>query len=160
MPLPKLLLDPDESAYSVAFGEGMVATPVMAGGARRRLEHLNPVSIVNVQWVLDVAQYQYLTAFRRTTISRGSLPFLMDFELDDACVAEYRCAFVPDSYSLSARRGNAYIVQCQLEVVPAPPDAEFDQSIVDLYEAYGPEGPGIINQLRVLVNIDLPDALG
>ncbi len=156
MTLPKLLLDLDASSYTAAFGNEILSVQVQNGPMRVRRDFVGAVSMVAAQWVLTDLEYQYLMAFYRSTIVMGTLPFLLDMVIDYAVVAEHQCRFMPSSLGLSAVQGDAYIVKAQLEVKPVSTDAEFDNSLTDMFDAYGDGAQEILGLLETFANVTLP----
>ncbi len=160
MPLPVLNLGPAQGEYSAAFGNEIVAVNVQDGPSWRRRDFFGAPDMVDVQWVIDKSAYNYITAFFRTTIVRGTLPFTVDLIIADAVMAEYQAVFVPGTFRLAAIRGDAYFVTGTLEVKQAAVDEEYDQALVDIYEIYGAEAPLFLNYLAYFANTVLPDTLG
>lgn len=160
MTLPKLELDIDASAYSWIVGNEILQAVVDGGPSRTRIDFIGAPSIASIQLVLIESEYQYLNAFYRLSISRGSLPFVMDMILDDAPLQEYQCTFVPGTFSLNGKSGDAFIVTAQLEVKPLAADDEYDGAIIMLFEEVGEDADLCINQLAHLANVDFPDSFG
>lgn len=159
MPLPKLHLPPSKSGYSAEPGSSVLMAQLDGGPSRFRLDFLGAVARVNCTWVCSPAQFLYLRAFYQSATKSGSLPFLVDLVLDSPLIGEHQATFVPGSFKLGGVQGYAHTVQAQLEAIPRPVDDAFNQSIVDLYEAYGEDGPPAA-ELAVFVNQTLPDDLG
>lgn len=157
MPLPTLALRPDTQGYSVQDGQDVIMVELDGGAGRYIRDKWGATSRVSATWTLLPVQHQYLRAFYNTTIQKGSLPFLCDLILDDPEPIAHTCRIVPGTMNLGSQQGYAYISSCVLEVEPIPADAEYDETIVMLFEEYGEDYAAIINLLAELVNEDLPE---
>lgn len=135
MPLPTLLLPPDQANYASPFGHTAVSTLLDGGASRFRADQLGGAFFVTVQWTLSKKNYNYLTAFYRTSTAAGSLPFLIGLILDSGDIQTYTAHFVPDSFALTSQSGQTYIVGATLEVLPDPSYAAGDAAII----AAGPD---------------------
>lgn len=135
MALSKLYLPVDKEGYSVKFGENVISTKLDGGASRFRLDMIGATHEIPVQWSTDRAGYDYLMAFKRTTIKNGSLPFLIDLVVDDNEPAEYTAYLVPGTLGLRNQSGNSYIVGATLEVLAVPTNETADQAIIDAYLA-------------------------
>lgn len=155
----KLMISPTEAEYTAQPGSGVVATKLDGGASRYRADQLGAAALVTVGWTLSAWQYQYLMAFFRSATERGSEPFLIDLIMDNAAMQEYTAHFVPESFALTGRAGEAYLVGAQLEVIPLDEDEEFDEGVVVSYDEYGEDAPLVYADLEALVNEHLPEAL-
>jgi hypothetical protein len=155
MALPKLQLPPAQAGYGVAQGATFRQAQLGGGRSRFRLDDANAPAIASVQWVLGPVQWQYLQAFVRTTLVRGSLHFMCDLIFDDALVQEYEVHLLPGSFGLSGVQGMRYTAKAQVEVVLQPVNAVADAGIVFAYNNYGERGPMVFDLLAKLVNDDL-----
>jgi hypothetical protein len=162
MPLPKLLLSPDQGGYSFTDSTDTVATKLDGGRSRVRRDIIGGVATVNLTWSMKRSEFQYLRAFFNTTLQDGALPFLMDLYMDTGELTEHECVFMPGTFGLRSVRGFSFTVSGTIEAKPSAADAELDAALVELYEAYGDLDLvyDVANQLEVLNNIDLPAAIG
>lgn len=152
MPLPKLVLRPENSSYTVKDGVEVASTALDGGASRRRLDQLGSVYSVNASFVLNSNQYQYLRSFYKTVTASGSLPFLIDLIINEPDLTEYTAYFVEGSLQLQYQKGLTYSASCSFEVLPNPIDAEFDQSFVDFYALYGENYQSIFDMLEYIAN--------
>lgn len=160
MTLPKLNLDSDEGTFQVQFGDEFLEVDVEGGPAWRRRDFFGTPHRANVRWVLDAFQFRYLTAFRRTTLGEGVLPFLIDMPLlDGDQEAEYQVQFIRGTYRIS-RSGDAHIVSAQLEVrrtLASEVDDEFDLTFIYFYGIYGDSLRFVLLDLERIANVTIPD---
>lgn len=157
MALPKLYLLVPQEGYSLDDGDAVLRAKVSSGPSRMRLDMLDAPMAVAVALVLEPQEFNYWRAFHRTTIARGSLPFLMDLMIDSPDVAEYQVQIVPGSVKTGVQ-GTAHLVQMELEVSMSetPPTADYDTAIVMLQGLYGARAPNVLLSLEKLANHDLP----
>lgn len=118
MPLPSLLLPPDQANYVSQFGHTVISTELDGGASRFRGDQLGSSFKVTVQWTMNVKNYNYLTAFYRNAINFGADPFTVGLYLDSAAIQNYTAHFVPDSFGLTSQQGLTFIVGAVLEVIP------------------------------------------
>lgn len=135
--MSKLLLVPENSSYAVSKDAEIISTKLDGGASRRRKDILQGSFNVNVTWILNAEEYDYLEAFWRTTIDHGSLPFEIDLILDYKDMYEYTAYFVEGSKKLTGQRGLAYFVSAQLEVTSPiyEDEATDDAAVVAAFEA-------------------------
>jgi hypothetical protein len=130
LPLPILSLPPDQAQYAGAFGKTSIATQLDGGASRFRNDQLGAAFLVDVQWTTSAANYNYLTAFYRTSVTYGADPFQIDLLLDAGdSMLTYTAHFVPGTFKLILQAGETFIVAAQLEVVPDPAYSAGDTSI-------------------------------
>lgn len=155
----KMSIPPDQSGYAVTPGSGTKRTELDGGLGRYRRDILNQSSLVNCSWTVNREEYNYLMAFFRINEKNGGDGFYVDLILDTQEPTEYIAHIVPGSWSLTQQRGTGYTVAAQLEVEAIEHDYEYDQSLIDIYEAYGSAEKAIIamNLLHKLVHYDLPN---
>lgn len=158
MALPKLNLDVPQEGYSFDDGDAILRAKLSSGTSRTRLDMLDAPIEANIQLVLSQGQYQYWTAFKRTAISRASMPFLMDLVIDDYDVREYEVLIIPGSLKTSVQ-GTAHIVSMNVEIVVTMDDSETDDTLIMLYRIYGEGAENFLNRLERLVNFQLPSSL-
>lgn len=130
MPLPQLLLPPDQESYQFSVGENNVAVKLAGGASRFRADQLGNVFDVDVQWSCNKKNYEYLNAFYRTAISYGSLPFTIDLLLEDGTMRAYTAHFQPDTFKLALQKGDLYIMTATLEVLPDASYTTGDATII------------------------------
>lgn len=136
--MSKLHLDPAQGSLSGKHGAEHVAVQLAGGASRMRRDQLGAAALVDIEWYLDAAGYDYLMAFYRASAAHGSLPFTLDLVLDKAALAEYTARFVPDTLALSAVKGTCYIVGAQIEVIPLAENNAADLALIAAYEAAHP----------------------
>jgi hypothetical protein len=119
MSLPKLVLPPSVSRYSVTFGNENVTVQLDGGLPRIRRDISGACHTVVCAWQLTVETYATMLTFYNTTILHGSLPFLIDLIIDTAVPTEYQASFVPETFTLADQAGSAYTVTATLKVVAA-----------------------------------------
>lgn len=135
MPLPTLALPPDQASYAAAYGRTAVSTQLDGGASRFRSDQLGAAFMVDVQWTCGKKNFEYLSAFYRTTITYGADPFLISLKLDTGAMQTYTAHFMPGTFSLIQQMGETYVVGAKLEVVPDPSFTTGDAATV----AAGPD---------------------
>ena len=135
MPLPVLLLPPDQSSYAVQDGHQTVSTELDGGAGRYRADMQNASFKLNVQWTCDLTNFNYLKAFYRTAVAFGSLPFNIDLMVDSGGMQTYTAYFIPDTFQLQQQQGFTWVVVAQLEVLFNPAYMSGDAAII----AAGPD---------------------
>lgn len=155
--MDKLYLRPESSDYAVGPSNAFLQTKLDGGASRFRKDRTGNARLVEVSWLCDREQYDYLESFFDTTIDEGSLPFLIDLIIEKSELKEYTAHFIPDSKQLDGIQGFAYSVSAQLEVLPTPIDNEANAIIVETFELVNVFGVNIdfANCLNRLVNFDL-----
>ena len=113
----KLQLTPDQANYQFAASNDVIRTKVAGGAARYRLDQLNSDQGVDIQFTLNPTEYQYLRAFYKYC-GLGADPFLMDLILETPDLQEYVAHFRPNTWKLTAVKGNSYTVKMTLDVAP------------------------------------------
>jgi hypothetical protein len=140
MALPIIKCTPDRGGYKVDRGSSVLSVLLNGGQGRYRADQLGASSKVSVTFTLDVAGYNYIMAFFRTTLSEGSLPFQISLISEDSNLDDYQAYFMADEnksgISLISQSGLTYVVGATLEVVPlTPTDPIADAAIVADYVA-------------------------
>lgn len=136
MSLPKLYLRPDQAYYTATTNASEIEqTDVDGGLPRQRLGIMGSVETVTMQWTLNVADHNYLHAFFRKAIGRGSLPFLMDLFLESTTLEEHTCTLVAGTWKIVSQLGLAYTTQANVYVIPAATDADVDAMTIAQGEA-------------------------
>ena len=158
--LTKLILPPDSSSYSVTDGKEVVSVSLDGGAGKYRRDIIGASSAVSVQWVCDRKEYEYIRAFYRALLGKGSRPFLIDLILDDPLPVEHKAYFVPGSMTLTGQRGLSYDVSAQLEVEPSEIDESKQAYMALMYSSFGKDWeavfPPIENELDILINVKFP----
>lgn len=135
MPIPYLLLRPDNSSYGFRPGQEVIGIALDGGKAFYRRDKVNATSTVNVQWVLTREEYSYLWAFYRSELLDGSLSFYMDLITDRDTVERHLCHFAPNTVpTLVEQKGLAYTVTASLEVEKSFEDPARNVIIVGFFE--------------------------
>lgn len=149
-------LTPSQDGYSMADAASSVASDLKGGLSRTRRDLLDASYSVDLSWKLNRARYDVLRAFHDA--HRG-VPFLMDLVADSPFLTRHTVTFVTGSFQLASVEGATYVVNASLEVIPIPPDAETDETIIFLFETYGgdPGTDALTNMLERLVNVVMPD---
>lgn len=155
----KLSIPPDQAGYGVTPGSGTKRTELDGGLGRYRRDILNQSSLANCSWTVNREEYNYLMAFFRINEKNGGEGFYVDLILDTQEPTEYTAHIVPGSFQLTQQRGTGYTVTAQLEVEAVEHDYEYDQGIIDIYEAFGNSENAIasLNLLHKVVHYDLPN---
>jgi hypothetical protein len=158
MPLPKLKLSVPQEGYSFDDGDAVLRAKLSSGPSRTRLDMLDAPIECNIQLVLSADEYQYWTAFKRTTIARASMPFLIDLVVDSAEIAEYQVLIIPGTLKTNIQ-GTAHIVSMGVEMVATVADPATDVALLMIYELYGSRGADFLNRLEQFANFQLPMTL-
>lgn len=153
--MDKLILPPDQTGYVVVSGKEVLRVQLDGGHARYRRDIIGAWSIVTAQWTLSREGYQYLTAFVRARAKNGALPFLADFYIESASIAEHTCYIIPETLQLISQSGLTFIVAAQLEVKPSATDSDYDDGVIVSYEEYGDQYSAVYKLLEQLVNINI-----
>ncbi len=156
--MEKLNIPVPQEGYSIDDGQAVLMAKLNSGPSRFRLDMLGAPLVISISLMLEPYQYQYWRAFYRSTITRGSLPFLLDLVVEDQAVDEYQVQIMPGTLRTSIR-GTVHIVEFQVEAKTAQDDPEEDATILMLYDLYGVEAADILNLLAKLANVDLPHGL-
>lgn len=149
----RLAYCPNQSGYSAAFGNDVISQELDGGGGRYRRDIRRKSHTASVNWLIDLAGYQYITAFYRVWARNPSQPFVAQLVIDDE-LKDYEC-FFRSPINLDSQEGLAYKVSAQLEVKALISNDAFDDAIV----AIGTFSD-TFNPLDELANQELPNALG
>jgi hypothetical protein len=153
----KLPITPLQAGYDATPGNEALSVALAGGPSRTRRDFIGAVAIVNAEWVLTPFEQQYMQAFFRTATTHATEPFLIDLVLDDFPLQEYQVKFVPGTFRITGVTGGSTSCAAQLEVVPLPDDAAYDNSVMDSYESYGDDASSTYDLLAHFVNVDLPN---
>lgn len=161
MALAKLQLPPVRAGYTVKDGAAALAVALDGGRSRLRADVLGASRTVSVTWAVSAFGYRYLRAFLRSSITEGSEPFLLDLVLDEGQLTEHEVLIVPGSLSFDGSNAcSVYRVSATIEAVPSAVDADYDGSVIELWEAYGVDAPLVLADIEPLANIYMPDTIG
>jgi hypothetical protein len=156
--MEKLILEPVQAGYATQPPTEVLRQQLDGGAGRYRADIIGGASIVNVAWVLDEGQYQYLWAFFRAKTARGSSSFLIDLVLEETEMTERTAHFLPGTLKLDSKQGEVYFASAQIEIEAIEADDDFDNAIADAFEgAGGVDVPGYLNLLNTLVNVNWPE---
>lgn len=150
--MDKLYLCPSD-AYSVQGPQDDVLRSGGTGGAGRyRVDVIGGSSTANVTFSLRPDQHQYLWSFFRAKTEHGSVPFLIDLILDGGPRQERTAHFLPGTLALTGKTlGRFFTATAQLEVDALDDDADFDNSVVSVYEVAGGDSVGYLNGFAEIV---------
>lgn len=128
-------LAPDEARYGVKFGAAARRLETDGSRGRHRLDQLGAPCEVNISWEATRVEYDYLTAFYRTNLAAGVVPFFIDLIIDGP-MAQQTARFEPGSMKLAGQSGDdLYLATAKLEVMPPARDAGADAALVASYAA-------------------------
>lgn len=132
MALQTLGLTPDREGFQVDEGNTNTFVQLDGGGPRVRADQQGAVKLVNCQWTLNPAQFDYMMAFYRTGTANGASPFNISLcGIDNAEVSVYQAQFVPGTFQpLAEQSGLAYLVKAQMFVWPLPVNATADNALI------------------------------
>lgn len=155
--MDKLLLEPVQADYATQPPTEILAQQLDGGQGRYRADVLGGSTIVNVSWILEDGDYQYLWAFFRAKTNRGATAFLIDLILEEPVMTERTVNFIPASLKLDGKSGDVYSASAQLEVQALDEDTDLDNSIVDVWEGSGGDDTsGYLNLFNIIVNVNWP----
>ncbi len=158
MALNRMMYCSTQQGYTAAIGDGVIKQELDGGEARYRRALKGVNHSVTSRWVVKKGGFQYLMAFYRVWARKPSQPFIARFSIDDAEMDDYQC-FFDGPPILSERRKDVFIVTANLKVKPKRIDAAMDDIIVEAGNS-GTDLAALLNPLEILVNVDLPNALG
>lgn len=153
----KLPYLPDSDGYGFSDPTEAVMVQLDGGPPRVRSDILNGPVMLNANWTLDRANYDYFRSFYRVVVEREGGKFKCDLVIDKSHLTEHDCIFVPGTLKLSQQRGHMYVLSCSLVVIPIPMDLDYEQALLDLIDIYGgsEELAEVLNLLDVLANVKL-----
>ncbi len=105
---------PEQSGYSTAHPNQVIAVELDGGSPRVRADRLRATGTVSASWVLDRVEYTQFMQFFREKTGRGALPFLADLVTDFFQPARHRCTLVPGSLRTTQVTGLTYRVSADL----------------------------------------------
>lgn len=149
MTLPKFPFIPEQASYNYTKAKELVAISLEGGLSKSRRDIVGGAATVDCTWFLDLAEYQYFSAFFNVAISHGADEFRIDLLLDQPELSEYTAKFVVDSFELSEPSGLQVVVTAQLEVIPID-TKDLDEIVLALYGV-----DGYFAELTTLVNESL-----
>lgn len=153
----KIRYAPDSTGYTFDDAEETVAVTLKGGAPRVRRDIIGGAITLSATWILGYDQYDYFRAFYKLAMEKDAGWFKCDLILDDPDPIEVSCVFMPGTMKLAEHRGHMYKVTATLSCVPPIMDFEYEETIMDLVEAYGSEQAAeeILNLLAELANIRL-----
>jgi hypothetical protein len=153
----KLPYLPDTDGYGFSDPEETVMVQLDGGKPFMRSDVLNGAITLTAQWKLDRNEYEYMRKFYRVTVEKYGGAFLCDLIIDKSTLTEHQCLFVPGSMKLTQQRGHLHVVAANLVVIPIPMDIDYEDSLLDLIDAYGntDNAQVILNDLDELANVRL-----
>lgn len=153
----KLPYLPDSDGYGFNDPTEAVMIQLDGGPPRVRSDILNGPIMLNANWTLDRADYDYFRSFYRVVVERESGKFKCDLVIDKSQLTEHDCIFVPGSMKLAQQKGHMYVVSATLVVIPIPMDLDYEQTLLDLIDIYGgtEELSVVLNLLDYLANVKL-----
>lgn len=125
-----LPLPPDTESYTFTYGNQVMSTELDGGQSRFRKDFLGHVHNLDVQWTLNLKNFNYLMAFYRTTLDHGSLSFTIGLIMESGSLVTVTAWFVPGTLKHASPKGNTYVVTASLEVIPDPNAATGDAAII------------------------------
>lgn len=149
---------PAYDGYAAQDGLSIEETMLKGGAPRQRADVIGAWALVNVQWKLKPFRYEVLRAFFVTVSQGGAVPFLIDLKLDQATLAEYTARFKAGTFKLDGINGDAHFCSAQLWVEPQIDD-DYNENLVSAYYAFGDDAQSLMDQLDIIVNDDLPEAV-
>lgn len=121
----KLILPPDQSSYSVGYGNDILAVRNDSPGSAVKRNQVNNSPTLDAVWICEEDDYNYLVKCHRASVTRGGERFRIDLMLDDSTkLVEYYAKFVPGTFKLTGIAGATYYVSAQLEIEPIPYDTK------------------------------------
>lgn len=139
--MAKLLLQPERNGYSATQGEESLRVQLDGGLGRTRRDILDAAWQVQLTFICDEEEYNYLMAFYREAAGHGALEFTIDLYTKDATLRTCNAKFMPGGPRLASQSGLAYTVTADIEVIPpySATQSTDDQGIIDDFEdAHGP----------------------
>ena len=147
--MEKLTLPPDQFSYVYNPAKDVVSIELDGGLSKSRRDIQGSAAIIDCNWFLNLADYQYFRAFFNFNTKKGAQSFLIDLLVDQPYLEEYEAKFVPDSVTMDNPIGLSRKITARLEIVPIE-DSDFDEMILLLHD-----GTEILNLLEKLTNVDL-----
>lgn len=146
-----------QSGYSVNYKSGVMSQELDGGAPRYRRVIKNAYHTVNVQWKVQEAGFQYLDALHNVWCENPNEFFYAPLKVNGPEYKNYESYFVEDSFALNSVDGLMFTVTAQLRVKPIV-DSDLNHIIVEVGNEQ--DLSQIIDPLKKLVNVDLPNALG
>jgi len=151
--LLKLPYRPLKGSYAYDNSSHIVSTQLDGGQSKGRLDVIGGTSIVNVEWFLRPAEFQFFMAFYNTVAGKGSRKFKTDLILDKPYIQEFICKFVPDSLQVREPSALSYRITANFEVSPID-DSAYDFAFV-LYTLDPVGTDNLLDSIGTFVNSDL-----
>lgn len=153
MALARLNLTPVQASYGVQdTGADIVETVLDGGGPRQRVDVDGAARVATVRLALDAAQHSYLETFLHA--NRGqAFEFKLTNQYGEWQIHTVRA--VPGSLRLSELRGTSRVYDLQLYVEPLARNADFDATILTIYDQWGENAGKIADLLEKAVNVHI-----
>jgi len=156
----KFLIPPDQEGYSVKDGNEVISVVLDGGASRSRSDIRNSASRVTCTWKTNGFGYEYIRTFFKVGASSAALPFLIDLYGEFETLTEHTAKFVPGTMTLSSQRGNSFIVNAELEVLPNAEDFAYQEDMMILYDNLDLELAWFFAALEKAANVDFPEWWG
>jgi hypothetical protein len=124
----KLLLAPESTRYSASPGGAVERRAVGGGLSRVRRDQLGAPFTVEVGWLADENEADYLLAFQRHV---GADEFQIDLIIEGPVPTEHTARFLPGSLPISGVSGKSHPLRAMLEVSAPVRDAVADMAVVN-----------------------------
>lgn len=117
MPIPYLLLPPDQISYNAQLGQEFISVKLDGGLSFHRRDKLSAAAMLSLTWQLTEDQFRYFMAFYRTTLKGGSLFFSLDLIIDRPDARRHTCHFISPP-NVTGVPGLLRVVSAQVEAIP------------------------------------------
>lgn len=146
---------PTVAAYSMDDPGGVLRTEVAGGAARYGLDWDRGTQRYQVTLILDALKFSVWTAFYHHVIKKGAITF--DMRLDSGFGTElHPVNIMPGSYSAARTGGIAVVVSFVVEAENKVYEMSATDAVnmVDLYNLYGADSPGLLHRLMTFALVD------
>ena len=152
----KLAYCVQQSGYTFTHGNNVIVQELEGGPSRYRRSRKRNSHIVSVNFTVKKEGYDYLVAFFNVWAMNPAMPFLAMLIIDDAELAEYKCAFRSE-FHLDSKDGPIFKVSTTFEVQAKLRNIDNDLLLVllgnnHLLDRY--------TNIEKIPNIWLPNAVG
>lgn len=156
--MDKYAFPPDQNGYSVADTAESLLVELEGGAPRVRRDIVGAWPTVSASWTCDRLKFNYFREFFRSATLSGSLPFLIDLQIDSADeLTEHTAQFVPGSINLNQVNGLTYVVSATLRIKPLAVSSF--PGVVPLINAFGEDWEADVALLDSIVNTEWPEVL-
>lgn len=150
---------PDHASYAHADSASPYKRVQLDGGrGRYRSDLLTSSKFVDVQWIVPANAYNYLNNFY-SLFKRRPEAFLISLIIDEDTLTDCDAWFMPGTFRLVSKQGNAFTVSAQLEVIPPVVNQQQGDILISLISYFGPDWQLYEDRLNIIVNLDLPQAM-